>query len=109
MAIRVQTEFIRKGTIRVICYVYDDDEDLVAATSVSISIIDPDGDIAVNASAVSVDEVAMTTSTPGIYEYYYTTLTSVDIGNYQIECDVLDGSYHTFVHGHFSMKAGINE
>ncbi|KKK97027.1 hypothetical protein LCGC14_2656870 [marine sediment metagenome] len=102
MAIKVQTEFVRKGTVRVICYVYDDDEALVAATSVALSIIDPDG------TAV-VDEQAMSATATGVYEYFYTTTTAVIPGNYQIECDVLDGSYHTFVHGHFSMTAGINE
>ena len=102
MSIRVQTEFVRKGTIRVICYVYDDDEALVAATSVTISIMDPDGTAVVN-------EVAMTASATGVYEYYYTTSTSVVEGNYQIECDILDGSYHTYVHSHFNMVAGINE
>lgn len=102
MAIRVQTEFIRKGTVRIIVYVYDDDEALVDATSVDISIIDPDGTIVV-------DETAMTKTATGTYEYYYTTTTSVDEGNYQIECDITDGSYHTYVHSHFNMVAGINE
>ena len=102
MAIKVQTEFVRRGTVRVICYVYDDDEALVAATSVAISIVDPDG-------TVVVDEVSMTATATGTYEYYYTTTITVDEGNYQIEVDILDGSYHTFVHGHFSMVAGVNE
>ena len=109
MAIRVVSEYIRKDTVRVIVYIYDDDEALVDATSVDISIVDPDGDIAVNASAVSVDEVAMTWTATGTYEYYYTTLTSILEGDYQIECDITDGSYHTYVHGHFNMVAGINE
>ncbi len=102
MAIRVQTEFVRKGTVRIICYVYDDDEALVAATSVSISIISPSGAVAANG-------VAMSTSETGIYEYYYTTAASHTEGNWQIECDILDGSYHTFVHSHFNLRAGINE
>lgn len=102
MSIKVQTEFVRKGTVRCICYIYDDDEALVAATSVAISIVDPDG-------TVVVDEAAMTATATGVYEYYYTTTITVDQGNYQIECDILDGSYHTFVHGHFSITAGVNE
>ena len=102
MAIKVMTEFVRRATIRVICYVYDDDEALVAATSVAISIVDPDG-------TVVVDEAAMTATATGVYEYYYTTTITVDQGNYQIEVDILDGSYHTFAHGHFSMVAGVNE
>ena len=109
MAILVKTEFIRKDTIRCIVYVYDDDEALVDASSVDISIIDPDGTIAVNASAVSVKERAMTKTDTGIYEYYYTTAITIVEGDYQIECDITDGSYHTYVHSHFNMVAGINE
>ena len=102
MSILVKTEFIRKDTVRVICYVYDDDEALVAATSVDVSIKDPDG-------TVVVDETAMTPSSTGVYEYYYTTTTSVIEGDYQVECDITDSSYHTYVHGHFLVRAGINE
>ena len=102
MAIKVMTEYVRKATVRILAYVYDDDEALVAATSVAISIVDPDG-------TVVVDEAAMTATATGVYEYYYTTTTSVDEGNYQIECDILDTSYHTFVHSHFSIVAGVNE
>lgn len=102
MAILVVSEFIRKGTIRTIVYVYDDDQALVDATSVSISIKDPIG-------TVVIDEVGMTKTATGIYEHFYTTTTSVEVGNYQVECDILDGSYHTFAHGHFKVRAGINE
>ena len=109
MAILVKSEFIRKGTVRIIVYVYDDDEALVDATTVDISIVDPNGDIAVNASAVSVSEKVMTKTSTGVYEYYYTTLTTIAEGDYQIECDITDGSYHTYVHSHFSISAGINE
>ena len=102
MAIRVQTEFVRRGTIRIICYVYDDDGALVAATSVSISIKNPAG-------TVVVDEVAMSATATGVYEYFYTTTTAVVEGDYQVEVDILDTSYHTFVHGHFNITAGVNE
>jgi len=102
MAILVKTEYVRKDTVRIICYVYDDDEALVAATSVAVSVKDPLG-------TMVEDKTGMTTSTPGIYEHYYTTTAAVEEGDYQIECDILDGSYHTYVHSHFSMKAGINE
>ena len=104
MAILVQTEFIRKSTVRILVYVYDDDEALVAATNVYISIVDPDGEVVVDGETETMD-----TDTPGIYEHYYETTAAVEEGDYQIECDILDGSYHTFVHGHFSMKAGIKE
>lgn len=102
MSIKVQTEFVRRATVRVLVYVYDDDEVLTAADGVDISIIDPDG------TAV-VDEAAMTATATGVYEYYYTTTTSVIEGNYQIEADITEGGYHTYVHGHFRMTAGVNE
>ena len=102
MAIRVQTEFTRDGTVRIIVYAYDDDEALVAATSVSVSVIPPSG------TAV-VDDQAMTPTATGVYEYYYETTTSVEEGAYQIEAVILDGSYKTIVHSHFKMEAGINE
>ena len=102
MAIPVITEFVRKGTVRVLVYVYDDDEALVDATSVDVSIKDPDGTIVV-------DEAAMTKTATGVYEYFYTTTISVIQGNYQIEADITDGTYHSYVHGHFNIKAGVNE
>ena len=102
MAILVKSEYIRKDTVRVLCYVYDDDEALADATSVDISIKDPKG-------TVQVDETAMTKTATGVYEYYYTTDTDNVEGDYQVECDVTDTSYHTYAHGHFKMVAGINE
>ncbi len=102
MAIKVQTEFIRKATLRTIVYVQDDDEALVDATTVDITIIDPNGTAVVN-------EVGMTKTSTGTYEHYYTTTTSIVEGDYQIECDITDGSYHTYVHSHVSFTAGIKE
>ena len=102
MAIRVQTEFLRKATVRILCYVYDDDEALADATSVDISIKDPAG-------TVVVDEAAMTKTATGTYEYYYITTTSNVEGNYQVEVDVTDSSYHSYGSAHFRMFAGVNE
>lgn len=102
MAIRVQSEFIRKATVRIIYYNYDDDGDLADCTSVAISIVSPTGAVAING-------VAMTKTDTGTYEYYYTTPSYATEGNWQIEVDALDGSYHSFFNGHFSVAAGINE
>ncbi len=102
MAILVQTEFIRTGTVRIICYVYDDDEALVDATSVSITIKDPKGTLVA-------DDQAMTKTSTGTYEYFYTSATTASLGNHQIECDILDGTYHTPRHGHFKLNKGISE
>ena len=45
MAIRVQTEFTRQGTVRTIYYNYDDDQALADATSVAISIVNKAGTV----------------------------------------------------------------
>ena len=103
MAIRVQNEFTRPATVRIIYYNYDDDEALADATSVSISIINPDG------TTVEVDEVAMTKTATGVYEYYYATTSSSSIGDYQVEVIALDGSYKSPEHSHFRIDKGINE
>lgn len=102
MAIRVQTRFIRRATVRVIVYVYDDDEALVDATSVDLTVKDPDGTIVVN-------EQAMSKTATGTYEYFYTTTTSSIEGDHQILADITDSSYHTYQEGHFSLEAGIDE
>ncbi len=102
MAILVKSEYIRKETPRIIVYVMDDDEALVDATSVDISIRDPDGTLVV-------DEQAMTKTATGVYEYFLLTTTSFVEGNYQLEADITDTSYHTYEHGHFNLKAGVNE
>jgi len=100
MSIKVQSEFIRKATVRILCYVYDDNEDLVEATSVKVTVIDPTG-------ATKVDDLAMSPSATGVYEYYFLTLVTHEEGNWQIQCDIADSTYHTFVNGHFRLKAGI--
>lgn len=100
MAIRVQTEFTRGGDVRIIYYNYDDDEALVAATSVTVNIKDPDG---------TVVEEPMVEGDTGVYEYYYATTTASVAGNYQVEVDSLDGGKHSFYNYHFSLHAGITE
>lgn len=102
MSIRVQTEFVRKGTVRIIVYVYNDAGVLTDSTSVNISIKDPGGTIVK-------DEQDMGKTSTGTYEYFYTTDEDVEEGDYQIEAWIVDGSYKTPVYGHFSMVAGINE
>lgn len=103
MAIVNQTEFTRPATVRIIYYNYDDDKALADATSVAISIINPDG------TTVEVDEQAMNKVDTGTYEYYHETTSSDDEGDYQIEVIALDGSYKSLEHSHFDLSAGINE
>ncbi len=102
MAILVRTEFVRGETVRLIQYVKDDDEALVDATAVIVSVVDPDG-------TVVVDKQAMNKTATGTYEYYYTPSTSADEGDYRIQAQITDGSYETMDHGHFNLKAGVNE
>lgn len=102
MAIEVISDFIRKDTVRLIQYVYDDDEALVDATSVDVTVVDPAG-------TVVVDEQAMNKTATGVYEYFYQTTDSVIQGSYRVETDITDSSYHTHGHGHFRVVKGINE
>jgi len=71
MAIEVITEFIDKDTVRIIGYVKDDDGALVDPTACKVSVIDPDG-------ATQIDEVAMSQTATGTYEYYYHTGETTD-------------------------------
>ncbi len=102
MAIPVITQFVRKETIRIIQYVYDDDEALVDATGVIVSVVDPAGTAVVN-------EQAMAKTATGTYEYYYTPSTAAIQGDYRIQTQITDGSYETIGHGHFELRAGVNE
>ena len=102
MAIRVQTEFTRKGDVRIIYYNYDDDEALVTATEVLVSVVAPDGEVVE-------DETEMVEGDTGVYEYYYATTVTTLEGDYQIEVDSTDGGKHSFYSYHFTLEAGINE
>jgi len=102
MGIRVRTDFIRRGTVRIIVYVYNDSDALEDATSVNVTIKNPKG-------TMVTDEQAASKTATGTYEYYYTTTATVLEGDYQILAWIIDGSYKTPVTGHFTMEAGINE
>ena len=85
MAIEVIVEFIASATVRVVAYVYDDDDVLTdPATSITISIYDPDG-------TAQVDGAAMTKTATGVYEYYYQTTSSTDKGWWHGNVTVVDG------------------
>lgn len=83
MAIPDIKVFIRKGTIRTIAYVHDDDDALTNATNVSITLQDPDGNTEVN-------NVNMTPTATGVYEHYtYTDVNDV-LGHWKGEVWVTD-------------------
>ena len=77
MAIKVVTEFLQGGTVRVRAYIYDDDGDLVdPTTSITLDMWDSEGIKVVPATA-------MTYVSTGIYEHYYNTTTSSQTGNWR--------------------------
>ena len=89
MAIEVITVFPDNATVRIITYVYDDDDALVDPTgSIKCTIYDPDG-------TKQVEAQDMTKDVTGIYEYYYhkgTGLDPMDKGEWRGEIEVIDGS-----------------
>ena len=85
MAIEVRTEFIRGATVRVIAYVYDDDGDLVNATTANVTIIDSSASTQATASTMS--EAAT-----GVYEYYHNTTTDSEKGYWRGQLDIVSGT-----------------
>lgn len=102
MAIKVITDFSISDTVRVWCYVYDEDNALVDPTGITINIYDPDG-------TLEADNAAMTQSETGIYYYDYHKGTELDPmakGRWRGEVKTVDGTlmeakYST---GDFSFK-----
>ena len=64
MAVTVVTEFNDNATVRVIAYIYDDDDALSDPTGATIDIYDPD-------NAKQVDGSAMSSSETGVYTNFY--------------------------------------
>ena len=85
----VIVKFLAKSTIWVRAFVYDSAGALVdPTTSIKLTLVD-------SAAAVKVDALAMTKSTTGIYDYYYTTLVACAEGWWNGEVWVVDGSGET--------------
>jgi hypothetical protein len=86
MGIEVVIEFLASATVRIITYVYTDDDELTdPTTSIKVTIYDPNGD-------KQVDGDDMTQSDTGIYEYYYQTTSSTDKGWWHGNVVVVDGT-----------------
>jgi len=86
MAIEVKTEFIAGATVRVIAYVYDDDDALVnVGTSIHATIIDSSA--STQASASTMSEAAT-----GVYEYYHNTTTDSARGYWRGQVDAVSGT-----------------
>ena len=82
---KVVTEFLQGATVRVMAYIYDDDDDLVDPTTVTVDIWDYVG-------TKVVDGAAMTKASTGIYEYYYNTDTDSEEGSWRGIVWAVDGS-----------------
>ena len=90
MGIPIVDVFIAKSTVMVWAYVYDDDDALIDPTSMTITIRDPDGDVAV-------EDQAMTKKAVGQYYYQYRTSTLTTRGQYAGEILATDGSGETAI------------
>ena len=104
MAIEPIDVFTRKGTVRSIVYVKDDDGDLVNCTNVNITHQDQEGTTIINA-------VSMNITATGTYEHYLYTNTNCNTGDWSIEADIVDGSgateKHSYTHGGFTLEEGL--
>jgi len=87
----VIVKFLAKSTIWVRAFVYDSDDALVdPTTSITVTIVDHDGETQVNAEAMtkSTEEGEET----GIYDYYYTTEEDCSEGWWNGEVWTIDGT-----------------
>ena len=90
-------KFLAGATIRIHTEIYDIDDILVdPATSVKITIIDPD-------EGATVTDGVMSSSTTGIYDYYYTSTASVKYGTWRYVITALDSSYKSLDSGTFEI------
>ena len=101
----VVVKFIRESTVWIRTYVYDSDDALADPTSITITIVDPDG-------TTQVDEADVTTNpSTGIYDYYYTTESDATEGWWQGEITAVDGAGDTAKYSKesfsFKVKAGL--
>jgi len=104
MSITVITEFIKKASVRIVAYVYDEDGALVnpthASTPIRITIYDPDGTV-----TATEDSAMDSTGATGIYDYYFATDADTASGWYRGVIEVMDGTdpvYTTM--GNFSFR-----
>lgn len=90
-------KFLAGKTVRIHTEYRDDNKDLIAAvTSMTITITDPTGTAAVT-------DGAMSTSSTGIYDYYYTTTVDTKFGEWRYVITGLDTSYYSGDNGTFTV------
>ena len=85
------------ATVRIHTEIYDENNALVApATSVTVTITDPTGTAAVS-------DGAMSSSSTGIYDYYYTTTVDVKYGEWRYVITATDTTYKSLDSGTFTL------
>lgn len=95
--INVITEFVKKTTVRIIAYVYDDAGKLTEPSgSVKVTIWNPSGDKQLlgdpNYEATMTKNTDADSPAYGAYEYYYETDADTDKGWWRGEVEVIDGT-----------------
>ena len=81
----VITKFISKSTVLIRAYIYDIDDALVDPTSVKVTLVDKDG-------TKKIDDLSMSKSDTGVYDYYYTLASDAAEGWWNGEVWVVDGA-----------------
>lgn len=88
--IKVITRFLEGDTVWVLAFVRDENKAYVDPTTIKVSIYDPDGEVEVDAEAMTQYE-----SETGMYEYYYhkgESAEAMDEGVWRGIVTVIDGS-----------------
>lgn len=86
--ITVVTEFLRKSTVRIIAYIYDDDDNLVDPTEVLLDLWDAEGTPLQEETAMTLVDIGVA----GIYEHYEYTDADSPAGNWRGVVWAIDGS-----------------
>ena len=90
-------KFLAGATIRFHTEIYDIDNILVdPSTFVKITITDPD-------EGAAVTDGSMSSSTTGIYDYYYTSAADVKYGKWRYVITATDSSYLSLDSGTFQI------
>lgn len=89
--IEVVSEFIARGTVRTLAYVYNDGGTLVNATKAEIKIVGP-------SSTPVPGTNEMTNEGTGIYQHLLHLGGTAEVGEYSGQVDIIDGSGGTAPH-----------
>ena len=102
MATEIQVRFIAKATVWIRAFIYDNDDALVdPTTSVKITIVEA------KTRTKKVDAQDMTSSSTGIYDYYYTLASDATEGWWNGEIHSTDETNVSIQDFGFEVKTGI--